>query len=224
MFRYIIKIIEQDQVIANTMQDLMHELFPKTEVEIHESMCSDFSACERGILNVYMVSLEEFEKSDCGVKCIFDNIIIFYDDQEKRDAFEKKIQDYRKHYYFIQKPFHINSILKMGEGALMKLENLREFGDYRINKKYKEIASIRENKIINITDKEMEILEYLIHDNFRPKSKEELLENVWGYSSNIETHTLETYIYRLRMKIEQDSSNPTVIKTSDDNKYYADIK
>ncbi|MCT4552583.1 MAG: winged helix-turn-helix domain-containing protein [Alphaproteobacteria bacterium] len=224
MFRYIIKIIEKDQVIAETMKGLMHELFPKTEIELHESMCSDFSTCERGVVNVYMVSLDEFEKSDCGVKCIFDNIIIFYEDPAKKEEFEKKIQDYRKHYYFVQKPFHINSILKMGEGALMKLENLKEFGDYRINKKYKEIASIRENKIINITDKEMEILEYLIKDNFRPKSKEELLENVWGYSANIETHTLETYIYRLRMKIEQDSSNPQVIKTSEDNKYYADIK
>ena len=62
----------------------------------------------------------------------------------------------------------------------------------------------REMKIKNIklrlTEKEINTIIYLSKSN-KPVSIDELQENVWSYQSDIETHTVETHIYRLRKKI-----------------------
>lgn len=55
---------------------------------------------------------------------------------------------------------------------------------------------------IRLTEKEAAILLYLHRAGERPVPREELLGEVWGYSSAVTTHTLETHIYRLRRKIE----------------------
>tara|TARA_B100001059_G_scaffold208941_1_gene221559 strand:- start:253 stop:816 length:564 start_codon:yes stop_codon:yes gene_type:complete len=62
----------------------------------------------------------------------------------------------------------------------------------------------REMKIENIklklTEKEINTISYLSKSS-KPVSIDELQEKVWGYHSDIETHTVETHIYRLRKKI-----------------------
>lgn len=53
---------------------------------------------------------------------------------------------------------------------------------------------------LKLTEKEINIITYLSKEN-KPVSIDELQENVWSYQSDIETHTVETHIYRLRKKI-----------------------
>jgi Response regulators consisting of a CheY-like receiver domain and a winged-helix DNA-binding domain len=53
---------------------------------------------------------------------------------------------------------------------------------------------------LKLTEKEINIITYLSKSN-NPVSIDELQEKVWSYQSNIETHTVETHIYRLRKKI-----------------------
>ena len=67
------------------------------------------------------------------------------------------------------------------------------------------------DKVIKLTDKESAIIEYLsIEENFLvPKNV--LLKEVWGYNKSIDTHTLETHIYKIRKKIEIDYKKPVYL-------------
>jgi DNA-binding response OmpR family regulator len=67
--------------------------------------------------------------------------------------------------------------------------------------------------LIRLTEKEANILKYLLHAGSQIVSRDVLLAEVWGYNSGVTTHTLETHIYRLRQKIEEDPSNAVILVT-----------
>ena len=56
------------------------------------------------------------------------------------------------------------------------------------------------NLKLKLTEKEIEIILYL-NDKKIKHNVEDLQKNIWGYAANMETHTVETHIYRLRKKI-----------------------
>lgn len=76
---------------------------------------------------------------------------------------------------------------------------------------------------IRLTDKEKDILALLHARGGEPIGREELLERVWGYGQDIETHTLETHIYRLRQKIEADPARPVLLLT-DGRGYFLSVE
>ena len=73
-----------------------------------------------------------------------------------------------------------------------------------------------ESKKIRLTEKETAILKKLSAANGESVSRKILLEEVWGYKTGINSHTLETHIYRLRKKIEELGSGSSFLKTSRD--------
>ena len=73
--------------------------------------------------------------------------------------------------------------------------------------------AIIDNKEIDLTEKEISIITHLYNAPDNTISKQDLLLTIWGYSESIDTHTLESHIYKLRQKIEKDSSNPKIIIT-----------
>ena len=85
---------------------------------------------------------------------------------------------------FLKKNFHNQSKLKIKKYTLDV--NSREL--------------IFKDKKIKLTEKESNIILY-ISNSTKPVSIEDLQLNVWGYHSDLETHTVETHIYRLRKKI-----------------------
>lgn len=66
---------------------------------------------------------------------------------------------------------------------------------------------------IRLTNKEGLILQFLQARKGRIVSRTDLLKHVWGYNSSINTHTLETHIYRLRQKIEVVADSKSIIVT-----------
>ena len=66
-----------------------------------------------------------------------------------------------------------------------------------------------ENSKLKLTEKEINTIAYL-SKSIKPVSIQELQQKVWSYQSDIETHTVETHIYRLRKKI---------LKTFNDNEF-----
>lgn len=69
---------------------------------------------------------------------------------------------------------------------------------------------------IRLTEKEVAILVYLHDRRGQTVSRAALLSAVWDYAQAVETHTLETHIYRLRQKIETDPSAPIILLTDID--------
>ena len=73
-----------------------------------------------------------------------------------------------------------------------------EIKKYFLNKNEKKLSK-NDNEII-LTEKEIQLLELFLN-NKKPISKDKILSSVWNYSSDTDTHTVETHIYRLRKKI-----------------------
>lgn len=71
-----------------------------------------------------------------------------------------------------------------------------------------------EEKKVRLTEKETNILKYLYRAGGKPVAREELLDQVWGYHAEANTHTLETHVYRLRQKIEPDGKGRLLITES----------
>ena len=65
---------------------------------------------------------------------------------------------------------------------------------------------------VRLTEKETNILKFL-HASAGTVPRDILLHEVWGYSPQVATHTLETHIYRLRKKIEQDPAKAQILLT-----------
>ena len=70
--------------------------------------------------------------------------------------------------------------------------------NYFLNKNERKLS--KDNKYIILTEKEIQLLELFLNFN-KPIPKNEILSTVWNYSSDADTHTVETHIYRLRKKI-----------------------
>lgn len=99
------------------------------------------------------------------------------------------------------KPIKINELIEHIRKAARHSINIINIGPYRFNK-YKKQFYI-DNKIIELTEKETQLIEYLYNAK-KTVNKKKLLNDIWGYNSSIDTHTLETHIYRLRRKLECD--------------------
>ena len=117
---------------------------------------------------------------------------------------------------YIIKPFRYPVLLKSIETQLYKFkksENTQyNIGNY-VFKPNSKILESNENRSIRLTEKENNILKFLYKNFGNVIRRETLLHEVWGYNSKVTTHTLETHIYRLRQKIEDDPSNACFLIT-----------
>jgi hypothetical protein len=77
-------------------------------------------------------------------------------------------------------------------------------------------------KSISLTDKEAQLLQVMFEAGKKGVTKEALLKEVWGFETDMDTHTLETHIYRLRAKLRELGEEQTVLAT--ENGYTLGIK
>ena len=139
--------------------------------------------------------------------------IIFADNEESLNEKTEKIHNYliitNKQYSDIHNQFILNytpiNIFKLIEKINIEFLKIQfnsqsemKVNNYIIDLNSREM--LVNNKKLKLTEKEINTITYLSKSN-KPVSIDELQEKVWSNQSDIETHTVETHIYRLRKKV-----------------------
>ena len=122
------------------------------------------------------------------------------DEVDKVVGFELGADDY------VTKPFsvrelilRIKAVLKRGQKKEDILEVERQFGDLSIDVESHEVKV--NNDQVDLTALEFRLLRQLVDRRGRVQSRDQLLSDVWGYSSEVTTRTVDTHIKRLREKL-----------------------
>ena len=139
--------------------------------------------------------------------------VTFADNENSLNEKVKNLNNYliisNKKYLNIANQFVLNNlpinILKLVEKINIELLKIQFSNQSEIKiKKYTIDLNSREMQLntikLKLTEKEINTITYLSNSN-KPVSINELQQEVWSYQSEIETHTVETHIYRLRKKI-----------------------
>ena len=140
-------------------------------------------------------------KSDPDVQNLPIIILTAKDDEvDKVVGFELGADDY------VTKPFsvrelilRIKAVLKRGENKKDMVEIDRQFGDLKIDIDSHEVYV--DGELVNLTALEFKLLIQLVDRRGRVQSREQLLADVWGYSAEVTTRTVDTHIKRLREKL-----------------------
>tara|TARA_A100001015_G_scaffold246845_1_gene283425 strand:+ start:213 stop:773 length:561 start_codon:yes stop_codon:yes gene_type:complete len=88
-----------------------------------------------------------------------------------------------------------------------------EIGVYKLNLNSRKIFNSQNKKSLDLTEREANVIIYLNNSN-KPVKITKLQTDVWGHNSKLETHTVETHIYRLRKKISNVFEDSNFIKSS----------
>ena len=100
-------------------------------------------------------------------------------------------------------PIHINDLNKAVEDSVVKKSFNKnssiKIKEYILNKNEKKL--IKNDNHIFLTEKEIQLLELFLAKS-KSISKNKILKEVWKYSTEADTHTVETHVYRLRKKIK----------------------
>ena len=91
--------------------------------------------------------------------------------------------------------------------------SLIKIKDYTLDKNARIL--IKQNTKLQVTEKEIIFIE-MLYSSQKPLSRNYILKNIWNYSSETDTHTVETHIYRLRQKIKKKFEDNNFIKNSKD--------
>ncbi len=128
---------------------------------------------------------------------------------------KKEILNVKNHVIFKNLPLKISKIIETININFLKIKFNQQsdidLGNYKLNLNSRKIFD--EDKELNLTEKEADIIIFLKNSK-KPVSIDELQTHVWGHSSKLETHTVETHIYRLRKKIgKKFNNNEFIIST-----------
>ena len=121
----------------------------------------------------------------------------------------------------VNAPYRVGVVLDRISAALSETpSDLVDIGAGRlIDRRLANYYAHEGAEAVRLTEKEVALLLLLAEAKGGFVSREQLLDDIWQYAQDVETHTLETHIYRLRQKIEDDPADPRILKTSDAGYY-----
>ena len=126
-----------------------------------------------------------------------------------------KKQNIKNQIIIDQLPIDINRLVELiNINFLKKKYNQQseiDLGTYKLNLNSRKIFN--EKNSLNLTEREANIVVFL-YNSKKPVKISKLQTEVWGHNSKLETHTVETHIYRLRKKLNKIFSDENFIKSS----------
>jgi DNA-binding response OmpR family regulator len=116
---------------------------------------------------------------------------------------------------YVTKPFKLGVLLARLR-AQMRQHELSEdaafsVGPYTFKPSARQLHHEERARDISLSDKESAILKHLYRAGDAAVSCDTLYNQIWDHAASLHTHTLQTHIYRLRQKIEENPSNPEII-------------
>jgi two-component system alkaline phosphatase synthesis response regulator PhoP len=119
---------------------------------------------------------------------------------------------------YVTKPFNMLELMARVE-ALMRRAPIRpaaktaglDFGAIHVDLVGTEAT--RDGKPVNLSAREFQLLRYFIEHRGATLSRDELLKQVWGYSADMYTRTVDVHVASLRQKLEDDAKQPKFILT-----------
>jgi two-component system alkaline phosphatase synthesis response regulator PhoP len=119
---------------------------------------------------------------------------------------------------YVTKPFNMQELMARVE-ALLRRAPIRpaaqtgvfDFGSLHVDLVGTEAT--KDQKAVNLSAREFQLLRYFIEHRGATLSRDELLKQVWGYSANMYTRTVDVHVASLRQKLEDDPKQPKLIQT-----------
>jgi len=117
---------------------------------------------------------------------------------------------------YVTKPFSPRELLARVRAALRHSSrtaavNVVSFDGISID--FKKMEVLRDGNIVVLTAQEFKTLQFLVQNADRVISRDELLNEVWGYQNYPSTRTVDNHILKLRQKLERDPASPVHFRT-----------
>jgi len=118
---------------------------------------------------------------------------------------------------YVTKPFSPRELQARVKAVLRRMETEPDdradkmFQSGGLEVDFRQYVCRKNDKEVNLTVHEFELLKYLIRNRGQVINRDELLDEVWGKDVFVTPHTIDTHIANLRKKIEDDPSNPRLI-------------
>lgn len=118
---------------------------------------------------------------------------------------------------YVTKPFSPRELMARVQAALRRPQKqiaptaTYSFGECEVD--FAKMSARRAGRPIALTAHEFKLLKYFVENAERVLSREELLNEVWGYNSYPTTRTVDNQILKLRQKLEPDAADPQYLKT-----------
>jgi len=105
----------------------------------------------------------------------------------------------------------VEALLRRGNRLGLEGPEFYDFGPFHVDMRRSEV--LRDGSPAELSSKEFQLLRYLLEHRGRTLSREELLKEVWGYTSAPSTRTVDVHVAWLRQKLEADPKQPRYIVT-----------
>jgi DNA-binding response OmpR family regulator len=118
---------------------------------------------------------------------------------------------------YVTKPFSVKELLARVRAHLRRaakqVVEIETFAFSDVTLDFKKYRAIKQGRELELSAREFDILKYLIQHRDQIVTRDQLLDEVWGYTSSPITRTIDNHIAKLRQKIEDIPSDPQHIIT-----------